>query len=126
MPQQRLYYDFMDGHLMPFWYVLSFDPGEIDWDKQAFYYDAIKPFVFIERGDFDESLISMSISLSDLLFNMDFPNRIGINLKRLKRKIESHRVDPYVIQQFILSTPEINDFLMFLPARRHMEFVGRR
>lgn len=123
MPQQRLYYDFMDGQLIPFWYVLSFDPGEINWEKSAFYYNAIKPFTFIERSEFDESLISMSMQLSDLIFNLDHLYRIGINLKSLRKRIERHGVDPYVVKQFILSVPELNDFLAYLPVQRQISFI---
>ncbi|MBP1917222.1 hypothetical protein J2Z23_004207 [Lederbergia galactosidilyticus] len=123
MPQQRLYYEYENGDLIPYWYALTFDLCEIDWDKPAYYFEVIKPFEYIERIEFDESLISMSIQLADFIFNVNYPNRIGINLKSIKKRIEKHGVDPYIVQQFILSTPELNDFLMFLPQERKQDFI---
>ena len=123
MPQQRLYYEYVDGRLIPYWFVLTFGFDEINWDKQFFYFDLVKPFEYIERSEFDESLIGMSMQLSDLIFNLDHPYRIGINLKSLRKRIERHGVDPYVVKQFILSVPELNDFLAYLPVQRQISFI---
>ncbi|KRG12986.1 hypothetical protein ACA30_16880 [Virgibacillus soli] len=125
MPQQRLYYEYENGELLPYWYCLTFDVGEINWEKPAYYYDAIKPLEYIERAEFDESLISMAIQLSDLIFNVDRPNRIGISLKRVKARIERHGVDPYIIQRFIISIPDLNDLLGYLPEQRQLSFITK-
>lgn len=123
MPQQRLYYDYVDNQLIPFWYVLTYQHCELNWDKPVNYYDAIKPFEYVERGEFDETLISTSIYLSDVIFNRNFPSKIGINLQSVKKRIERHGVDPYVVRQFIISTPEINELLLVLPTDRKISFV---
>ena len=123
MLQQRLYYDFVDGQLVPYWYVLGFQQCEINWDAPAYYYDAIKPFKFVERDEFDESLISVSIFFSDLIFNVDDQDRIGINLRAIKKRIERYQFDHTLIQQFVMSIPDVNDLLVYLPKQRKMEFV---
>ncbi len=125
MPQQRLYYEYENGELIPYWYTLTFEMGEINWDKPAYYFDAIKPFECIERSEFDESLISISMQLSDFIFNVNSPNRLGISLRRVKNLIERHGVDPCVVQRFILSTPELNDLLAYLPMKRQLSFITK-
>ncbi|MEK3890205.1 hypothetical protein [Bacillus sp. FSL K6-3431] len=123
MPQQRLYYDYVDDQLIPYWYVLTFRYNQLDWDQTVYYFDAIKPFEFVERDEFDDSFINMSFNLSDLVFNKCYPHKIGINLKCVRKRIELHGVDPCVVRQFILQAPEINEFLEILPTKRTMEFV---
>jgi hypothetical protein len=123
MPQQRLYYEYVDGELIPYWYVLSFQSFEVNWDKPIFYFDAIKPFEYIDRDEFDDSKVSMSISLSDLVFNYESPGRIGIRIAVIKKRLEVHKVDPYVVNQFIISVPEVNELLEMLPAEREMTLM---
>ncbi len=67
----------------------------------------------------------MAIQLSDLIFNVDRPNRIGISLKRVKARIERHGVDPYIIQRFIISIPDLNDLLGYLPEQRQLSFITK-
>ncbi|MEH7122073.1 hypothetical protein V7127_02390 [Bacillus sp. JJ1773] len=123
MPQQRMYYEYVDQQLIPYWYVLTFSPCELNWDKHVFYYDVIKPFEYIERGDFDESVISMSIHLSDLVFNHNLPEQIGINLYSIRKRIESYGVDPDVVRQLIIPTPELENFIELLPTVQKMSLV---
>jgi hypothetical protein len=123
MPQQRLYYDYAEGELIPFWYVLTFKPCEFDWEKHVYYFTFIAPFEFVERHEFDESLINVSIQHSDFIINPDHPNRIGININSVKKRIEKHGIDPYVVSQFIMSTPDLNEFISLLPRQRKMSLM---
>jgi hypothetical protein len=123
MPQQRLYYEFMDSQLVPYWYVLTFQPCEINWDKPIFHFIPIAPFEYVERHEFDESLINVSIQLSDFILNPDKPERIGINLNNVKKRIEKYGVDPYVVRQFIISPPDISELLSFLPSKRRLNLL---
>src|SRR5690606_30290424 len=105
------------------WYVLTFTLAQINWDKPVYYYDAIKPFEFVERDEFDESLIGVSIYLSDFIFNYESPYKIGLSLRRIRRRIERYGLDPWMVQQFVLSTPEVGDLLSVLPKQREMFFL---
>ncbi len=123
MPQQRLYYDYVDGKLIPFWYVLTFDYREIKWDKRVQYYEAYKPFEYIERHEFDDSIITTSISLADFIFNKYKPNQIGLNIAAIKEKIFRYGVDPFVVRQFLLPSHEIDGLISMLPVERQMSLV---
>jgi hypothetical protein len=120
MPKQQLYYEYIDGELIPYWYVLCFQSCTLNWDKPIFYFDIIKPIEYVERDEFDETKISMSISLTDLVFNYDSPGKVGIRLSAIKRRLERHKVDPYTVNQFILSVPEVNELLELLPHEREL------
>ncbi|MBY0122199.1 hypothetical protein [Bacillus sp. S/N-304-OC-R1] len=115
MPQQRLYYEYVEKQLVPYWYVLTFSPFELNWDKHIHYYDALKPFEYTGRDEFDESIISMPIYLSDLVFNNDLPGKIGIHLSTIRKRIESIGVDPCLIRQLVLPHPELDEFINILP-----------
>jgi hypothetical protein len=123
MPQQRLYYEYIDEQLIPYWYVLTFQLGTINWEKSVLHFYCIAPFEYVERHEFDESLINVSIQQSDLVFNPAIPNRIGINLISVKNRIKKHGVDPYVVQQFIISTPDLNEILTMLPKQRELSLL---
>lgn len=126
MPQQRVYYEYVNAKLIPYWYVLTFKPCEIKWDKPVLYFDVIPPFEFIERDEFDESINSVSIFLSDLIINDSYPNKLGIYLKRLKERIKQYGVDPYVVQQFIMQVPDVDEVLNLMPNKRKMSFIMER
>lgn len=122
MPQQRLVQDYnMQGNLVPTHYVLTLTPCEVNWDKPIFYYDAIKP-TGMDIYDLDPEVINMSIYFSDFIFNNLFPDRIGINLSTIKKRVEKTGYDPGIIQQFILSA-DIDEVLKRLPQERKMNFL---
>ncbi|MCJ8008942.1 hypothetical protein ACFFF5_21245 [Lederbergia wuyishanensis] len=123
MPQQRLYHEFVGNQLIPYWYVLTFDYREIDWNKALYFYEAIWPFEFVERDEFDDSLISYPIYFSDFIFNNLSPNKIGINLKRVKKRMQMDNTDPCIVNQLIVPTYELIDLLHFLPSERKTEFA---
>lgn len=122
MPQQRVVQDFnMQGDLVPTHYVLTLQPCEVNWDKPIFHYDALKPSE-IDVYDLDPEVINMSIYYSDFIFNNLFPERIGINLAAIKKRIELQGYDPGIIQQFVLSA-EIDEILKRLPQQRKMNIL---
>lgn len=123
MPQQRLYFEYVNKLLIPYWYVLTFKKGEINWDNPVHFYDAITPFNHVERDLFDSSLITIRIRSSDFVFNDYYPEKVGLNSTLIKSRTEQQGIDPDVVQQFILPTPEINDVLSMIPKERIMNFV---
>ncbi|MEH7392448.1 hypothetical protein [Bacillus sp. JJ1474] len=123
MPKQRLYYEYIDRQLVPYWYVLTFSSCELNWDKHVFYYKAIKPFEYTGRDEFDETIISMPIYLSDLIINGELPDKIGLHLSTIRKRIESVGVDPYLVRQLILPHPLLDGFINLLPAERKMNLL---
>jgi hypothetical protein len=123
MPQQRLYFEYVDNDLVPFWYVLTFKYGEVNWDNDVFYFTPIQPFEYVERYEFDESLIAVTIFYSDFVFNTSYPEKFGININSVKKRIERHGLDPDIVRQFIISIPDINDLLSMLPTERKLTLL---
>ncbi|MBM7585795.1 hypothetical protein JOC86_002337 [Bacillus pakistanensis] len=123
MPQQRLYYEDVDGKVIPYWYVLTFRPGEIDWDKDFYFYTPIAPFEFFERDEFDDEVVSASIYAADFIRK---GHQLGINLKLVKKRIDQYGVDPYVVRQLIVQIPDIEEVLSYLPNKRTKSFMMMR
>ncbi|WP_366160642.1 hypothetical protein ABXS71_17045 [Bacillus infantis] len=123
MPQQRLYFDYVGKILVPYWYVLTVKPGELDWDRPVHYYNAHSPFTYYDYNQFDEFQNNMALKPSDFVLNANRPGQIGILLKFIRRRIEEHGVDPYVITQFILSTPYLDDLMLHLPKENQINIL---
>ncbi|MGG3798026.1 hypothetical protein [Metabacillus fastidiosus] len=119
MPRQRVYYDYVNGELIPYWYVLTFKPNQIEWDTSIIYFNIIAPFEYFSRDNFDDSILSISILMSDIVTNKDKPNILGIQLKRIKENILKYDVDPNLCRQFILQVPDIQEVLNLLPNKRN-------
>ncbi|GIN88523.1 hypothetical protein J6TS2_49090 [Heyndrickxia sporothermodurans] len=126
MPQQRLYHEFINGKIVPYLYVLTFKPCELNWDKPEYYFNVIKPFEHFGFDEFDDTLNNASIYLGDFIINKSYPDKIGINLNLVKKRILNYGVDPYVIRQFIAHVLNIEEFLNLIPNERKLSFcVGR-
>jgi hypothetical protein len=123
MPVQYLDYQYVDGELSPFYYVLKLFKGEVDWDKHTFYFDLMVPIKSEEYSEIDETLINYGVHISELIINKDFPNKLGINLTALKRRLAFDIHDPSVIEQFILYAPDVVSVVGELPSIQRMEFM---
>lgn len=126
MPQQRIYYEKVDNKLIPYWYVITFDVSEVNWDIPILYYEAISPFSFVERDDFDEALASFSVYFSDFVVNKDKPNQLGLNLTAIKKRIYRYDIEPYHIRQFIIQLPDIYEVMKLLPKSTKKLFLLKK
>ncbi|WP_243299735.1 hypothetical protein [Bacillus litorisediminis] len=124
MPQQRIYHDYINEKLVPFWYVLTFRPCEVNWDKHVHYFEIIAPFEHFNRDDFNDSIISTSLYLSDLIISESKPNQLGIYLKKVKHRILQHGIDPELVLQFIVPIPDIDEVLKLIPYNRTISFLS--
>ncbi|PAD67295.1 hypothetical protein CHH83_19605 [Bacillus sp. 7586-K] len=123
MPRQRVYYDYFDGKEVPFWYVLTFKYQEIPWEQDAYYFEVIAPFEYFDRDEFDDSIMSVSINIEDLLINNLHECNLGLNLNRIKERILKHGIEPYEVSQFIIQLPDIEEVLKLLPNERKASFI---
>ncbi|KQL17648.1 hypothetical protein [Cytobacillus solani] len=123
MPVQYLDYQYVDGELSPFYYVLKLFKGEVDWDKHTFYFDLMVPIRSEEYSEIDENLINYGVQISELIINKDYPHKLGINLSALKKRISFDIHDPSVIEQFILYAPDVMGVVGVLPQEQRMEFM---
>ncbi|WP_042348305.1 hypothetical protein [Bacillus massiliigorillae] len=123
MAKQNLYFEYLNDQLVPYWYVLTLEDFEVDWDKRSFFFNVCKPTEHKERNLFDDNKISASINMSDLIISNTKPNEIGINLTSVKRRAEEYGIDPYLINQFVMQIPDINEVLTLLPNKRTMSFT---
>lgn len=123
MPIQYLDYQYIDGELSPYYFILKLFKGEVDWDKHTFYFDLIAPIKSEEYSKIDETLINCGVSMADLIINKEYPNRLGINLNSLKKRLSFDVHDPSVIEQFILYVPDVKEIIGQFPQKHRMEFT---
>ncbi|MBN6887777.1 hypothetical protein ACUXCC_002920 [Cytobacillus horneckiae] len=120
MPKQSLFYDYIGGHLSPYLYVLTFELSEINWDKSILSYQVVKPFIYEDTFELDDSIITSSLMFSDFVFNVDTPDVFKLNIKKIKKRIMEQGIDPYVVNQFALPVHGLNEMLEMLPKERVM------
>lgn len=120
MPKQSMYYDYIGGQLSPYLYVLTFEPSDINWEKSILSYQVIKPFIYEDTFELDDSIITSALMFSDFIFNKDTPHIFKLNLKKIKSRIKEQGVDPCVVNQFALSVYGLNEMLEMLPQERVM------
>jgi hypothetical protein len=126
MPQQRLYKEYVNEKLVPYWYVLTFKPGEISWSEDYYFFEPIAPFEHVERCQFDDSIISSSIYMRDFIRRPDSPHLLGLNLIRMKERIQLLGIDPCLVRQFIVCSEDLNEVLQLLPNERTKSFMLMR
>lgn len=126
LPKQSLYYEFVDDRLVPYWYVITFEPSQIPWEDSTCFFQLIAPFEHFERDEFDENIISMAIHIDDLIINKEKKNMFGLNLERIKNRLSNELLlDPYVVRQFIIPMPDIEEVLLLIPNERKATFLLR-
>lgn len=116
MPKQRVFYDYIDGNLVPYWYVLSFRYNEIPWDHETY---------FFGRDDFDDSVLSASVNIEDLRTNEILESKLGLNLNKIKQRLYKHDTYPDEVTQFIIQLPDIEEILCLLPNKRNF-FITKK
>lgn len=123
MPVQYLDYQYVDGELSPFYYVLKLFTGEVDWDKHTFYFDLMVPIKSEEYSEIDENLINYGVHISELIINKDYPNKLGINLNSLKKRLSFDVHDPSVIEQIFLYAPDVLSLIGQFPTENRLEYM---
>ncbi|MFE4133227.1 hypothetical protein [Peribacillus sp. YIM B13482] len=102
---------------------MTFSLLEIPWEQDSYYFDVIAPFEYFDRNDFDDSILSSSINIEDLLTNNLHASQLELNLDQIKHRISRHGVNPHEVDQFIIQLPDIEEVLQLLPNERKEPFI---
>lgn len=125
IPKQRVFYHYIDGNLVPYWYVLSFRYNEIPWNEETYFFEIIAPFEYFDRDDFDDSVLSASVNIEDLITNEILESKLGLNLNKIKQRLYKHGIYPDEVTQFIIQLPDIEEILCLLPNKRNF-FITKK
>jgi hypothetical protein len=118
MSQQRIYYEYGENDIVPYWFVITFEACELNWDKPIYYFHLDNLMKYEECNAFEESLYSMSLLISDFIFSNINPGKVGINTSAIKKRILKYNVDPSVIRQLIAPIVVINEVLQLIPNKK--------
>ncbi|MEH7521964.1 hypothetical protein V7149_01575 [Bacillus sp. JJ1503] len=111
MSRQAVYYEEIDGNEYPYWFVITVENGEIDWDNDTFYFEVKAPFEKFSRFDFDEYLMGVSIDSADIIRSNTHISTLGITLKNIKKRIIEHEANPLQVRQLIFLMSDIEESL---------------
>lgn len=111
MIQKLVYYEEIDDSVYPYWFGIKFENGDVDWNKETFYFEIEAPFKRAYGPDLDHQILSVSVDFSDILRSTINENRLGINLVRIKQRAFEYDTDVRDIQQFIFLFGDIEELL---------------
>jgi hypothetical protein len=112
MIRQSVYYEEIESKTYPYWFGIAFNEGDVDWEKEAFYFDVNVPFNRIHKEDIDDALMSISVGSAEIIKSQQHTNRLGIILEKIKKRAAEYDVDPRHIRQFIVLVSDIEETLL--------------
>ncbi|MGO4181851.1 hypothetical protein AB4Z17_11765 [Paenibacillus sp. TAF43_2] len=86
-----VYFDYIEAELVPIWMILKFKQGGIDWSQDYIYVPVNLPFHRFMSEDFDDHIISLSITSTELVVSPERPTYVGIHLPTVKERINKLR-----------------------------------
>jgi Zn-dependent peptidase ImmA (M78 family) len=98
--KNKVYFDSRQDRVIPVWYCIEVQRGEVNWGKDfnLFPIDADFEFVPITEMNNQES----DVLTLELFLHPSYPNDFAIDIKQLKKKLRFYDIDPYNIKRFII------------------------
>ncbi|MEX2462027.1 MAG: hypothetical protein WD469_12175 [Paenibacillaceae bacterium] len=113
-----IYYSEYEDKLAPMQFVIWFGKGNIDWDSKKILIPIKGPFERILPDEFNDDVLSLSITKSDLLYNINQPGEFGIYIPTVQARINKMHGDKHTmkfdqndIEQFIIQMWDLEEFL---------------
>lgn len=127
MAKITIFYEENNTILVPSKLIIYFGPGKIRWDKETLYIPFNAKFKRQLAEDFQDDVLSFSVTLSELVMNAAHPDKFGISLSQVLHRFEElkkkEREDPAFvngshiehvrpmeysdIEQFVVQIPDI-------------------
>jgi len=120
--RSTVYYDYFDGIKAPKWFVLYFGSGNINWEEELIYLPIEAPFELHAVEDFDNDILSATVTMGDMIRSEGKPNELGIYLPRVKQTIINYGGDIQDVSQFIMLVSDIEETLQLNIVREHLEW----
>ncbi|TYS50120.1 hypothetical protein [Bacillus infantis] len=120
MIRQSVFYEEFEANTYPYWYGIAFDESDVDWEKEIFYFDVNAPFERLQKEDLEDSFMSISVGSAEIVKSQHHRNRLGIVLKKLKKRAEDYDADFRKIRQFIILVSDIEEILSFHKSINNM------
>ncbi|WP_051775758.1 hypothetical protein [Paenibacillus tyrfis] len=121
MAKITVYYDYHEGHQLPFWMFISFKRGEIQWDKRYLHIPITAPFNRKELNDIPETMASATVQLDDITIPTHRPDFFGIDIQRInKRILQEGCIDLNNIEQLVIQMCDIEEVLKLDAVRYYL------
>lgn len=107
----RVFYDYHEGNLVPFKYMISFRKGELPWDREKVFVPVSAPFERLGIEDFLPDSLAITITLGDLILSADKPGKFGIHLPPLRRRAIESGVDYWDCENLVIQVADLEELL---------------
>lgn len=109
--KNKVYYDTLDGKVIPLWYTIEIDRGEINWSKKLKRFPIDATFELVPISEFKEYETDAPIPATNLVLHPSKPNDFCVQLHSLKEMLFFFDVDPYNIRRLIINVQDLERLL---------------
>jgi hypothetical protein len=106
MGEISVYYEHHDDQLVPISMIVR---GIVDL-RYPYYWHINAPFKRFLTEDFDDSVLTVSVQLEELLINPELQHHVGLYLPAIRRRIPEH-IDDMDISQYLIRFCDLEDVL---------------
>lgn len=122
MAKLSVYYDRdLEGILTPVWMILEVNDNDRIWERSILWMSLEAPFKRHRAEDFNNEEMVASVLLSELTVNLEAPNKFGINIVALNKRILSLGADPSEINKLVIRICDIAEVLE-VDVRRYYDW----
>lgn len=109
--KNKVYYDTYNGELIPLWYTIEIERGQINWSKEFIQFPIDFTYDFSPVSDFKHLDTDAFIPLTNLSLNPSSPNYFAVKTSCMKETLMYFDIDPYNIRRFVLNIKDLEEFL---------------
>ncbi|MBM7585796.1 hypothetical protein JOC86_002338 [Bacillus pakistanensis] len=110
MIHHKVYSHYHHDGTLPIWFVIDVKRSTIDWNENILHVPIQQPFDEHNAEEFDQFDMNLSINMGDLTLGTE-SNSFGINLCRIKKRLEKYDAKSNEISNFVLLTQDIAEIL---------------
>lgn len=109
MARMKVYYEFDQDSLKPVIMLITFKPGELNWNTKTIYLPMIAPFQSHRLYEMNLSYAA-TVLLEDLTKHPSRANHVGLFLPRIKSRYEE-LIDVTLIEHLVIRLADLEEVL---------------
>lgn len=107
----RVFHDYHEDKLVPLKYMISFQKGELPWDREKVFVSVSAPFEPLGIEDFYPDSLAITVTQGDMIICADKPGKFGIYLPSLRQRAIEGGVDYWDVETFVIQVADLEELL---------------
>lgn len=107
----RVFHDYHENKLVPLKYVISFQKGELLWDREKVFVSVSAPFEPLDIEDFYPDSLALTVTQGDMILSADKPGKFGIYLPHLRQRATDAGVDYWDVEGLVIQVADLEELL---------------